>query len=307
MRALTPVVITGFMLSSCMTSVDNVVPDEPPALMSWNDLLSQDRPDPTLSLTYGDDPAQIVDLWKPEGAGPHPVVMMVHGGCWQKAIADRTLMNYAAEDLRQRGLAVWNIEYRGVDEDGGGYPGTFLDVSQATQLLFDEGPSLDLDVSRVVAYGHSAGGHLVAWLATQSNLPEGSLLRTGLGVPMKAVIVSGGLADLEVSKPVTLETCLANIMDDLTGQPDSARPNVFADTSPAEMLLPDALIINVNGEQDRIAPPELGEAFTLKIQSAGGDADYVEVPNSGHVELVAPGTEAFNVQAELMVRYLEED
>ncbi|MEL6758158.1 MAG: hypothetical protein AAFP81_17135, partial [Pseudomonadota bacterium] len=99
------------------------------ALLSWGDLLSQDKPTPSTSIQIGEGETDIVDLWIPETPGPHPVVLMVHGGCWQKSVADRTLMNYAAEDLRQRGLAVWNIEYRGVDEDGGGYPGTYLDVA----------------------------------------------------------------------------------------------------------------------------------------------------------------------------------
>ena len=307
MRSLVLLLASTIMMSSCAVDASEADQDTPPALMSWSDLLSQERPEPTLTVSYGDGPAHVVDLWRPDALGPHPVVLMVHGGCWQKAIADRTLMNYAAEALRQRGLAVWNIEYRGVDEEGGGYPGTFLDVSHATKALFEQGPDLNLDVSRIVAYGHSAGGHLVAWLSSQHNLPEGSLLETGLDIPMRAVIVSGGLADLEVSKPVTLQTCLASVMDDLTGASDPTRTNSLADTSPAEMLPPNSLILNVNGAQDRIAPPSLGEAFTLKVQTSGGHSNYIEVSNTGHVELVAPGTEAFNVQAGLMERYLQDE
>lgn len=285
----------------------DVAVETPPALMRWSDLLSMERAEPTMTLRYGSDEAQIVDLWRPDGPGPHPVVLMIHGGCWQKAIADRTLMDFAAEDLRQRGMAVWNIEYRGVDEEGGGYPGTFLDVSEATRLLFETGVEHSLDLERVVAFGHSAGGHLVAWLATQSNLPEGSPLKTDLYAPMEAVIVSGGLADLEASVPVTLDTCLANIADDLTGSPSEARPNVYSDTSPAEMLPPGTVVISVNGEKDRIAPPLLGEALTEKIAETGSVAAYVEVPNAGHVELIAPGTDAFNIQAGLMEQYLNDD
>ena len=59
---------------------------------------------------------------------------MVHGGCWQTEIADRTIMNWVADDLRRRGIAVWNIDYRGVDR-GGGYPGTFQDVAAAADAL----------------------------------------------------------------------------------------------------------------------------------------------------------------------------
>lgn len=324
MRSLIVSLLATTLLSACATSPADVPPPEAPApdspvvetpseteapaaLMRWSDLLSMDRAEPTMTLRYGSDEAQVVDLWRPDGPGPHPVVLMVHGGCWQKAIADRTLMDFAAESLRQRGMAVWNIEYRGVDEEGGGYPGTFLDVSEATRLLFETGVEHSLDLERVVAFGHSAGGHLVAWLATQSNLPNESPLKTDLFAPMEAVIVSGGLADLEASVPVTLDTCLANIADDLTGPPSEARPNVYSDTSPAEMLPPNTVIVSVNGELDRIAPPLLGEAFTEKIAETGSVAAYVEVPNSGHVELIAPGTDAFNIQAGLMEQYLQEE
>ncbi len=65
---------------------------------------------------------------------------MIHGGCWQAAIANHTIMNYAAEDLRRRGYAVWNIEYRATDQPGGGYPGTFRDVGAAMDRLALEAP-----------------------------------------------------------------------------------------------------------------------------------------------------------------------
>ena len=296
-------------LSACATAPSTVAPDTPdPAasepLMTWNDLTSRDLPQPTSTHAYGDAAAQVADLWLPDGPGPHPTVLMVHGGCWQKDIADRTLMNYAAEDLRARGFAVWNIEYRGVDEIGGGYPGTFLDVSEAANSLLEQGPELGLDVARIVAIGHSAGGHLAAWLAAQPNLSTKSELSTGRAVPLKAVIVSGGLADLKASAPVTLESCLATIMDDLTGEPDEQRRDVFSDTSPAELLPVDTRLISVNGQRDRIAPPLLGRALTDAVRAAGGQADYVEVENAGHVELISPGTEAFNVQAVLIEKYL---
>src|ERR1700741_3340805 len=104
-------------------------------LMTWPDLLERPRPAPSATIPYGSDPLQVADLWLPPGAGPHPVVLMVHGGCWQTEIADRSIMNWIADDLRRRGIAVWNIDYRGVDRPGGGYPGTFQDAAAAADAL----------------------------------------------------------------------------------------------------------------------------------------------------------------------------
>ena len=118
-------------------------------LMAWPDLLERPRPQPSVSLPYGQDPLQVVDLWLPSGEGPHPTVLMVHGGCWQSEIADRTIMNWIADDLRRRGIAVWNIDYRGVDR-GGGYPGTFLDAAAAADALRTHAGRYRLDLSRLV-------------------------------------------------------------------------------------------------------------------------------------------------------------
>ncbi|MBX2805172.1 MAG: alpha/beta hydrolase [Hyphomicrobiales bacterium] len=271
-----------------------------PDLMSWADLTDRALPEPTIELTIGGGDTDVVDLWLPEGDGPHPVVLMVHGGCWQKAIADRTLMNYAAEELRQNGFAVWNVEYRGVDESGGGYPGTFADVALGADALKFFAEQYNLNTNNVIAYGHSAGGHLALWLAARSRLPAWSPLVTDNPLPINAVVNTGGLADLEASEPVTLDSCLAAIMDDLTGAPSTERENVFSDTSPAELLPFGVEQIAINGDSDHIAPPSLGKAYTAKAIAAGDLAGIIVVPDTGHVELISPGTEAFDRTIEVI-------
>ena len=80
------------------------VPPAPPArLMRWPDLLNRPRPNPTRAVFYGGDPNQLAELWLPQGRGLHPVVVLIHGGCWEAATATHTYLNYAAEDLRRRG------------------------------------------------------------------------------------------------------------------------------------------------------------------------------------------------------------
>src|SRR5687768_7042677 len=120
-------------------------------LLRWPDLLTRERPQESVSIDYGQDALQKVDLWLPEGKGPHPVVLMVHGGCWQTEIADRRIMNWIADDLRARGIAVWNIDYRGVDRTGGGYPGTFADTAAAADSLREHAARQRLDISPLVA------------------------------------------------------------------------------------------------------------------------------------------------------------
>src|SRR6185295_8058938 len=188
-------------------------------LMEWDDLLGRPKVSPQQTIRWGQGATDVVDVWLPDGAGPHPVVLMVHGGCWQKSIADRTLMNWAAAGLRKQGLAVWNIEYRGVDEAGGGYPGTFLDVAHAADALRDNADKYNLKLDKVAAFGHSAGSHLVLWLAARPKLPASSPLRMDNPLKITGVVNSGGLADLKASAPVTAADCLSSIMGKLTGPP----------------------------------------------------------------------------------------
>ena len=83
----------------------------------------------------------------------------------------------AAERLASGGIATWNIEYRRVGHDGGGWPGTFLDLGAALDHLGVLGRDYRLALKRIVALGHSSGGHFAAWLAIRDQLPASSDIR----------------------------------------------------------------------------------------------------------------------------------
>ncbi|MEM5516072.1 alpha/beta hydrolase [Henriciella sp. AS95] len=268
--------------------------------MTWADLFARPMPAPDRTVETGESATDVVDVWLPDGEGPHPTVIVVHGGCWQKSIADRTIMNYAADALRKEGMAVWNIEYRGVDEEGGGYPGTYQDVGQAVDALRAFGPELGLRTDGVAAFGHSAGGHLALWAASRHKIPADSPLYSPDPLPIAGVVNSGGLADLEASVPHTQPECLANVLTSLTGAPSETRANVFSDTSPAELLPAGVWAYSVNGADDPIAPPLLGEGYAQKAASAGDDADVAIIPETGHVELITPGTAAFKAETAIL-------
>jgi hypothetical protein len=125
---------------------------------------------------------------------------MVHGGCWQTEIADRRIMNWIADDLRKRGIAVWNIDYRGVDREGGGYPGTFLDAAAAADALREHAAALQsrhLAAGRGRPFGRRAPGAVAGRPAALP--PLGSPLRTGDPIPIDTVVSLGGLPDLELA------------------------------------------------------------------------------------------------------------
>ena len=89
-----------------------------------------------LTYAYGDGPEQFATLAVPATPGPHPVVVLIHGGFWRAAYG-LDLMEPLAADLVGRGYAAWNIEYRRVGQPGGGWPGTLEDVAAAIDKLAD--------------------------------------------------------------------------------------------------------------------------------------------------------------------------
>lgn len=297
-------VLAIFALIAGMSADSPALTAELRPVMTWPDLLDRPKPAPDRTLPYGKDPLQIVDLWLPAGTGPHPVVLMVHGGCWLSDVADRTIMGWIADDLRRQGIAVWNIEYRGVDRAGGGYPGTFMDVAAAADLLARDGARYGLRIDRIVAVGHSAGGHLALWLADRPALPKGSMLRGAAPAKIHAVISQGGLPDLRFSSNATGHGCGTDAPRAMAGTASAARPDIYADTSPIEMVVGGARQIQVNTTRDPIAPPSYATAYEAALRARGASVRTVTVADEGHVELIVPGTRAWARTVPLIRREL---
>jgi acetyl esterase/lipase len=191
------------------------------------------RPTPTAEIRYGEAPTQAIDLFLPDGHGPFPVVVLIHGGCWSQRTAAREQLRHLGEDLARRGIATWSIGYRRADEAGGGYPGTYLDVGNAIDRLRDEAPRHRLDLSRTVLVGHSAGGHLALWAASRDRLPASSVLRVDAPFVPRDVVAIAGVGDLASFAPLIPGVGGPGIGERLVGEPSAERPDVYADISPA--------------------------------------------------------------------------
>lgn len=218
---------------------------------------------------YGAGRSEFAELWLPEaGGGPFPVAVLVHGGFW-KADYSRKLMHPLAEDLAGRGWAVWNLEYRRLGrQSGGGWPETFDDVAAGIDhLAAVVGAPVDLD--RVVAIGHSAGGHLALWAATRED-PR---------VPVTAAVSQAGVADLELAWQLRLSRGVVRRL--LGGTPDEV-PERYAAASPAERLPLGVPTLLVHGGRDDIVPPVVSERYLERAVAAGDEVELVLEPGEDH-------------------------
>ena len=260
---------------------------------SLDDYMKQAVQPPAAAFHYGPAPSQVAELFLPKGRGRHPVVVLLHGGCFLQKHQGFPQTSGLAADLAGRGYAVWNVEYRKLGEPGAGYPGTFQDVATAIDRLRDEAPKYGLDLSRVIAMGHSAGGHLALWAASRDKLPSGSPLRMTNPLKIGAVISLAGIGDLAGQGEIFALPCGDDTIDRLV---DSAhRKQPFADTSPAELLPTGIKVVMVHGVFDAVLPPYTGRDYALKVRKAGDRAEVVTIPDAAHFDVVIPTTAAWKV------------
>jgi acetyl esterase/lipase len=262
------------------------------APMKLSDYLALTGPAPTAKIAYGSAPSQFAELFRPAGNGPFPVAVLVHGGCWTIKFGGIEQMRNLAGALAAQGIAVWNVEYRRVDEPGGGYPGTYLDINAALDQLGAQAARHQLDLGHIVALGHSAGGQLVQWIAGRNRIAASSPLFQAHPLPLRQIISLGGLADLRNERELIKHSCGRDTAE-LAGAPSSARPDVFSDTNAAELMPNGSRTVLINGELDTVSPPRAAYAYAARAQSAGDAASVIVLPGASHYDEVAASSPSF--------------
>lgn len=242
-----------------------------------------DLPAPTgLRIPYGSEPPQFGELRLPNRPGPHPVVILLHGGYWRDRY-DLAYLGHAAAALAGEGFATWNVEYRRTGQLGGGWPGTFLDVACGADSLRVLASTYDLDLDRVIALGHSAGGQLALWLAGRSGVEPDSPLGSPDPLPLRGVVALAPVADLIRAGELDLSDGAVRLL--LGGDPQEFLDR-YAATSPIELLPLGVRQVLIHGEADQDVPLELSERYVRAARAVGDDAQLLRLPETGHFEPV---------------------
>jgi acetyl esterase/lipase len=215
---------------------------------------------------YGPDPAQFGELSRPAVPTRAGTVVVLHGGFW-RARYDMALGRPLAADLVGRGYAVWNLEYRRVG-GGGGWPATFADVATGIDLLAE----LDVDLSRVVVLGHSAGGQLAAWAAARPVLPA-EVPGATPAVLVSGVVSQAGVLDLAAAHAAGLS---AGAVADLLGGSPAEVPDAYAMADPMRHVPLPVPVVCVHARGDDVVPISQSRAYVAAATAAGGRAHLVE-------------------------------
>ena len=243
-------------------------------------------------IPYGKHPSQFGELRIPELPGPKPVVITIHGGFWQSkyGLEENDPLD---EDLTSRGYATWNIEYRRVGEDGGGWPGTLMDVIDAVNHLTQIEERFQLDLARVVILGHSAGGHLALWLASRLNKVQTDEINKTLLVPIQRVISLAGVSDLEKMWEIHEEKGISSPVASFVGGSPQEVSQRYRIASPIELLPLNVEQVLIHGELDRHVPVELSIEYHRRAIEQGDNVRLIVLPEVEHFMVIDPSSSAW--------------
>lgn len=222
-------------------------------------------------VRYGDHPDALLDLHLPEDPATAPVVLLLHGGFW-RARWDRRHTRPMAEALTEDGFIVATPEYRRTGADGG-WPATFDDIRTVTEALPGLLGRLTLPYSRPRVVGHSAGGHLALWLASQP-------------VPLERCVALAPVSDLGQAYERDLDGGATAAL--MGGGPDEY-PDRYAAADPMRRTTGDVPVTIVHGTADLQVPIDLSRRYA----ETHAGTNLVELRGIEHFALIDPESAAW--------------
>jgi acetyl esterase/lipase len=260
------------------------------------DLANAQVPPGAQRIAYGTNALQFGELRVPTTAGPHPVAIVVHGGCWLAKIGDLDERAVAMDNMRplaaaltEAGIATWNVEYRRLGHEGGGWPGTFQDVAQAADFIRTLAGPNQLDLTRTIAVGHSAGAHLVLWLAARAKVHATSDLYASSPLALTGVVSLDGPADLKAAIPVQGQICGGPAVTTLMGGSPEERPERYRAGSPIELL---PLGVRQEFFAGRMFAAQVAP-YEAATKQAGDAARITALPNASHFVFIDPQSDVW--------------
>jgi len=243
-----------------MTSENNLTLPPPPA---------------DARLSYGTDASQFGELRLPKASGPFPVVLNIHGGFW-RAKYDLKHAGHLCAALTVKGVASWNIEYRRVGNTGGGWPGSFEDIVNAYRFLPQIAKKYNLDSSKMLVVGHSAGGQLAVCLAAHES-------------SVRHVVSLAGILDLEEA----FNEHLSNdaVAEFLGGTPKQVSDH-YHEADPMRLHISGTEWL-IHGAADDTVPASFSRNYAEQKKGKGEDVHYLEISTAGHYELIDPHSAAW--------------
>jgi acetyl esterase/lipase len=232
------------------------------------DILTLPPPKANARIPYGKAPQQFGDIFLPKASGPHQAVIFIHGGFWRNAYSLDHAGHLCAA-LAGAGAAVWSLEYRRLGDPGGDWAGMSDDIVRGAQQLVPIATRYNLDLKRVIAAGHSAGGQLALWLAAQQ------------AVDLRGVVPLAAISDLRRAYAMQMN---GGVLGELLGGSPDRVPQRYAAADPMELLPIPAPQRVVHGTADNIVPFDMSQRFAKTSKNC----KLLPLDGAGHFDLIDP-------------------
>ncbi len=215
----------------------------------------------------------VMDIYVPDGDGPHPAVMFIHGGAWIGG--SRSEFTDAAKRMARSGYVAATIDYRLVPDIV--YPENVRDCTCALAFLRAHAAEYKIDPNRIAVWGYSAGAHLASLVGLSIEHPEHVPdCKAGKTGPPNAVIAGAGVYDLR-------DEDSSLYRDYLGGGPDDRREH-YANVSPIVHAAPNKPpFLFVVGTDDLFVREEQAHKMKDALAGHGNDATLFEVAGGGHL------------------------
>jgi acetyl esterase/lipase len=252
--------------------------------------ISPSRTSKTIAFAQPEGVPLNLNLYRPSQTGPHPTLVMIHGGGWQGGSPNDN--SEFSRYMAGRGYTVVSIDYRLAPRFK--FPAQLNDVRTAIAYIQEHADELEVDVARMAIMGRSAGAHLAMLVAYGENAP-----------PVKAVVNYYGPVDLtrgyyEPPNPDPIETI--DLLEDFLGGTPKELAERYKEASPithVQSQEPPSLLIY--GQRDHVVQSKFGKSLYDRLQATGNQAFFLEIPWAEHAfDAIFPG-----VSSQMALYYTE--
>ncbi len=261
--------LLSLTVSSLVCIAEINYPDAKPNV-PYSSVLKLEKNEPDKIIHYGQMPLQFGELWLPQTQKtPAPLIIFIHGGCWLNAY-DIKHTHALSTSLKQKGFAVWSLEYRRTGDDGGGWPGSYADIIRGIEFVKNLNDR-HIDTSNIILAGHSAGGHLALVAGASETIK-----------PLISGIVGlAAISDLKAYSEGN-NSCQKATLSFMGGNFEEKKDE-YLNADPRSLRLHKNTTL-IHGDQDSIVPVRHTVESGLRSNL---------VKDAGHFDLIHPGTDAW--------------
>ncbi|HLI22568.1 MAG TPA: alpha/beta hydrolase [Stellaceae bacterium] len=235
-------------------------------------------------LRRGDKPL-LARIYRPQGAGPHPAVIEVHGGAW--TTNDRLVNVVIHEALARAGIVVMAIDFRMPPEAQ--YPASIVDINYATRWLKLRAKDYGIALDKIGGLGTSSGGHQLALSALRprdatygaSRLPGGELFDASLTFMVLCWSITDPLARYRMvtsNGNTRLADAHRAYWRDEAAMAEG-NPQLILERGRTDKLPP---ALSLQGTNDDNVTPDMADRFAAAYRKAGGEIELVKFPGAPH-------------------------